>query len=68
MVPIHIFYKELPIDENNIFAVNLGNKNEVEEVRLKNQENMVLLVSVLTKTSIQTSGCSNRYRQTRSKK
>ena len=62
MVPIHIFYKELPIDKNNIFAVNLGNKNEVEEVRLKNQENMVLLVSLLTKTSIQTSGCSNSYR------
>ena len=62
MVPTHIFYKELPIDENNTFAVNLGNKNEVEEVRLKNQENMVLLVSLLTKASIQTSGCSNRYR------
>ena len=35
MVPIHIFYKELPIDENNIFTVNLGDKNEAEEVRLK---------------------------------
>ena len=35
MEPIHIFYKELPVDENNIFTTNLAEKNEVEEVRLK---------------------------------
>ena len=35
MEPIHIFYKELPIDENNIFAANLSEKNEVEEIKFK---------------------------------
>ena len=34
MKPIHIFYNELPIDEN-IFTANLTEKNEVEEVRFK---------------------------------
>ena len=35
MEPIHIFYRELPLDENNIFTGNLAEKNEVEEVRFK---------------------------------
>ena len=35
MEPIHIFYKELPIDQNNIFTANLAEKNEVEEVSFK---------------------------------
>ena len=35
MKPIHIFYRELPLDENNIFTGNLAEKNEVEEVRFK---------------------------------
>ena len=35
MEPIHIFYKELPLDENNIFTSNLAEKNEVEEGKFK---------------------------------
>ena len=35
MEPIHIFYRELPIDKNNIFTANLAEKNEVEEVKFK---------------------------------
>ena len=35
MEPIHIFYRELLLDENNIFTANLAEKNEVEEVRFK---------------------------------
>ena len=35
MEPIHIFYRELPLDENNIFTANLAEKNEVEEVKFK---------------------------------
>lgn len=35
MEPIHIFYKVLPLDENNIFTANLTKKNEAEEVKLK---------------------------------
>ena len=33
--PIHIFHKELSIDENDIFVVNLAEKNKVESVKLK---------------------------------
>ena len=35
MEPIHIFYRELPIDKNDIFTANLAEKNEVEEVKFK---------------------------------
>ena len=35
MEPIHIFYKELPVDENNIFIVDITEKNEEENVRFK---------------------------------
>ena len=35
MEPIHIFYRELPLDENNTFKANLAEKNEVEEVKFK---------------------------------
>ena len=32
---IHIFYKELPVIENNIFIANLTEKNEVDTVKFK---------------------------------
>ena len=35
MEPIYIFYRELPLDENNISTASLTEKNEIEEVRLK---------------------------------
>ena len=35
MEPIHIFYKELPVDENNIFTANITAKNEFENVKFK---------------------------------
>ena len=35
MEPIHIFYKVLLLDENNIFTANLTKKNKAEEVKLK---------------------------------
>ena len=35
MEPIHIFYKELSTDKNNIFTTNLAEKNEVEELKFK---------------------------------
>ena len=33
--PIHIFYKEKPVDENNIFTANRAEEIEIEEVRFK---------------------------------
>ena len=35
MEPIHMFYRELLLNENNIFMANLAEKNEVEEVKFK---------------------------------
>ena len=35
MEPIHIFYKELTVDENDIFTANIVDENEIEEVRFK---------------------------------
>ena len=35
MEPIHIFYKELPVDQSNIFTVHITERNEVENVRFK---------------------------------
>ena len=42
MEPIHIFYRELPIDKNNIFTANLAEKNEVEEVKFKTSKEYAL--------------------------
>ena len=35
MEPIHIFYKELPVDENNIFTANITEKIEVEKKKFR---------------------------------
>ena len=47
MEAIHICYKELPVDENNIFTADITEKNEVENVRFKK-----LLEYVVTRLSI----------------
>ena len=35
MEPAHVFWKELLLDENNIFSANLAENNEVEEIKFK---------------------------------
>ena len=30
-----VFYKEIPLDEDNIFSANLTENNEVEQIKLK---------------------------------
>ena len=35
MEPVHIFYKDLPVDKNNVSVAKLAEKNEVEEVKFK---------------------------------
>ena len=42
MEPIHIFYRELPFDENKIFTPNLAEKNEVEVVKFKKSKEYVV--------------------------
>ena len=47
----HIFYKELPVDDDNIFSANLAENNEIEEVSLKkDQKYMVTGLSINQKT------------------
>ena len=52
MEPVHIFYKELPADENNIFTADIAEKNEVENVKFKkSQEYAVTGLSINQKIS-----------------
>ena len=32
---VHVFNKDFPVDENNIFVANLTEKNEAEEIKFK---------------------------------
>ena len=33
--PAHVFYNELPFDENTIFSISLTENNEIEEIKFK---------------------------------
>ena len=47
MEPVHIFYKELPADKNNIFTADIAEKNEVKNVTFKTfQEYTVTSLSI----------------------
>ena len=43
MEPIHIFYKELPVDENNTFTADITEKNKVESVKFKKSQEYALI-------------------------
>ena len=34
MEPAYVFYKELPTNEENIFSLNISEKNRVENVKI----------------------------------
>ena len=38
MEPVHIFYKELLADKNNVFTVNISEKNEMENVKFRKSQ------------------------------
>ena len=40
MEPTHIFYKQLPIDENNVFTANVSKKTRYKIYYLENLMNM----------------------------
>ena len=42
MEPAHVFYYELPLDENNIFSANLPENNETEEIKFKKSKNYAI--------------------------
>ena len=48
MEPVHTFYVDLPVNENNIFTTNLTEKNEVEETKFTSQGNVQSLDFQLT--------------------
>ena len=43
MEPAHVFYKELPLDEKNIFSANLAENNEVEEIKFKKSKEYAVM-------------------------
>ena len=45
MEPIHIFYKELPVDENNIFTANIAEKNEVENAKFNKSFEYAVIIN-----------------------
>ena len=45
MEPIHIFYKELLVDENNIFTANIAEKNEVENVKFNKSFEYAVIIN-----------------------
>ena len=48
----HLFYKDILLDEANIFSANLTENNEVEQINFKKNQSYMLLVDCqLTKTS-----------------
>ena len=79
MEPIHIFYKQLPMDEDSIFAADITEKNQVENVKFKksleyvvtglsiNQDIVLALVSV-TDTDRQNSLRNNIQKLVKEKK
>ena len=42
MEPAHVFYNELPSDENNIFSANLAENSEIEEIQFKKSKNYAI--------------------------
>ena len=42
MEPVHVFSSELPLEENNIFSVNLAENNETEEIKFKKSKNYTI--------------------------
>ena len=46
---LHTFYKELPIDEDNIFSLNLSENNKVDSVKFDKPKNMKLAGFLSTK-------------------
>ena len=50
MEPTQIFYKQLPIDENNVFTANVSKKNEVQNILFRKSNEYAVIGSSLAKT------------------
>ena len=51
MDPVHIFYKEIKIDKDNIFTANISQENEVENV-LFNKDKEYVITGMVIKPDI----------------
>ena len=51
MDPVHIFYKEIKIDKDNIFTANISQENEVENV-LFNKDKVYVITGMVIKPDI----------------
>ena len=51
MEPTHIFYKHLPIDENNVFTANVSKKNEVQNILFRKSNEYAIIVLVISQNA-----------------
>ena len=63
MEPTHIFYKQLPIDENNVFTANVSKKNEVQNILFRKSNEYAIIVLVLSQNTDNLIEVSDRNRK-----
>ena len=63
MEPTHIFYKQLPIDENNVFTANVSKKNEVQNILFRKSNEYAIIVLVISQNTVNLIEVSDRNRK-----
>ena len=63
MEPTHIVYKELPIDENNIFPANLSKKYEVQNILFRKSNDYAVIGLVVNQNTDNLIQVTDRNRQ-----
>ena len=63
MEPTHIFYKQLPIDENNVFTANVSKKNEVQNILFRKSNEYAIIVLVISQNTDNLIEVSDRNRK-----
>ena len=51
MEPTQIFYKQLPIDENNVFTANVSKKNEVQNILFRKSNEYAVIGLVISQNT-----------------
>ena len=51
MEPNQIFYKQLPIDENNVFTANVSKKNEVQNILFRESNEYAVIGLVISQNT-----------------
>ena len=63
MEPTQIFYKQLPIDENNVFTANVSKKNEVQNILFRKSNEYAIIVLVISQNTDNLIEVSDRNRK-----